>query len=114
MADDKTIEEYKLKEGDFIVVMVAKAKPVKEKKPEATPAPVPQSSGTAVGGSMPSSIPSQPLVGSSAANVPSPVPNPGSSADSHPEGGAGGVIPSGEQLESILVEMESMGFPRDE
>lgn len=112
MADDKTIEEYKLKEGDFIVVMVAKAKPVKEKKPEAAPVPAPQPTGTAAAGSMPAFIPSQP--GSSTANVPSPVPNPGSSGDSHPEGGAGGVIPSGEQLESILVEMESMGFPRDE
>jgi UV excision repair protein RAD23 len=111
MADDKTIEEYKLKEGDFIVVMVAKAKPIKEKKPEVVPAPVPEPisglSGLAAGGGMASATPSQPLAG---LNVPSPV----AGAEPHPEGGAGGVIPSGEQLESILVEMESMGFPREE
>jgi hypothetical protein len=111
MADDKTIEEYKLKEGDFIVVMVAKAKPIKEKKPEVVPAPVPQPmsdlSGLAVGGGMSSATSSQPSEG---VNVPNPV----SGEENHPEGGAGGVIPSGEQLESILVEMESMGFPREE
>lgn len=37
--DEKTAAEYNLKEGDFIVAMVQKAKPVPKPKPEAAAEP---------------------------------------------------------------------------
>jgi UV excision repair protein RAD23 len=118
MADDKTVEEYKLKDGDFIVVMISKPKPVKKKEPEPTAAPTPAPTG---GSSMPTppvsapSMPSPaptPSAQPSPANPPAPVPQPAPGAEGNAEGGAG--IMRGEELEKTLEELQNMGFPRDE
>lgn len=104
MADDKTVDEYKLKEGDFIVVMVSKPKVKKEKKPEETPA------ATTSQTSAPQAQPTR----AQASNPPAPVPNPSSQpAPANAEEGSSGFM-KGEELEKTLKEMQDMGFPRDE
>lgn len=113
MSDDKTVEEYKLKEGDFIVVMVSKPKVVKEKKPEPTPTPAPSHPMSAG----PSGMNTQPTTSGvqqpHTTTAPPPVPNP-SGHSSHAEPSEGGGILRGEALENTLKEMQEMGFPREE
>lgn len=111
MADDKTVEEYKLKDGDFIVVMVSKPKPKKEKKPDATPAPVPTQPVSAPSTGMNTSAPSSGSAGGHAATAPPPVPQ--QPAQTSEEGGSSGFL-RGEELEKTLKEMQDMGFPREE
>lgn len=111
MADDKTIDDYKLKEGDFIVIMVSKPKKAKEKKPEPAPAPVPAQA---------PSLPASGLGGIASAPAPVPVPssNPPVAAPSpaaQPTGGdsSSGLL-RGEELENTLKDMQEMGFGREE
>ena len=112
MADDKTIDEYKLKEGDFIVIMVSKPKVKKEKKPEPIPTPQPQpiiSSGDGSSSHVPVPIMSPPSPVTS--NVqPSTSTNPPISSG---EDSSSGLL-RGEQLENTLKDMQDMGFGREE
>ena len=110
MDDAKTVEDYKLKEGDFIVVMVSKPK-----KPKATPPPQPQPAATTTsslntGMNAPGATSTAPPTTSSQA--PAPVPEPSASSSSAPGGDTG--ILRGEALENTLKEMQEMGFPREE
>lgn len=101
MADDKTLDEYKLKDGDFIVVMISKPKVKKEKKPAPAPAPTPSPAPQPVAAPSPS---------------PSPAPGPTTSSPSPATGGdgaGGNGMMSAEELESTLTELQSMGFDRD-
>jgi UV excision repair protein RAD23 len=114
MADDKTIDDYKLKEGDFIVIMVSKPKVVKQKKPEPNPAPVQpsQPAPSALGGfTAPAPVPSPPVLTPSATTQPS-------SSASIPSSSSGGEATSGllrgEALENTLKDMQEMGFGREE
>lgn len=113
MSDEKTVEEYKLKEGDFIVVMVSKPKVVKEKKPEPTPAPSqPVSSGSG-GMNAPSQNTTTGAQQTHTTTAPPPVPNP--TGQAQPTGSSeGGGILRGEALENTLKDMQEMGFPREE
>jgi UV excision repair protein RAD23 len=117
MADDKTIDEYKLKEGDFIVIMVSKPKVKKEKKAEPTPAPSQPVSSISSGTSAPISAPPPvPTPSVSSSSISSSVSHPSTTtAPSVTTGGdsSSGLL-RGEQLESTLKEMQEMGFGREE
>lgn len=111
MADDKTLDEYKLKDGDFIVVMISKPKVKKEKKP-APPAPVSAPAPTQP--PQPAPTPSSTTAPAPAATTssPSPAPAPATGGDGSAPGGGNGMM-SAEELESTLTELQSMGFDRD-
>lgn len=117
MADDKTLEEYKLKDGDFIVVMIAKPK-----KKKATPAPAPaQAPAPAPASNAGSNPPAATGTGSAMpppANVPAASNPPAATgAGNAPAAGAnegGNGMMSAEELESTLTELQSLGYSRDE
>lgn len=114
MQDDKTIEEYQLKEGGFLVLMTMKPKVKKEKKPEPTSTPAAQPSTTpATGGGM-GSAPAQPAPTATTTPPPAPTPPAQPSQATQPAASEGSGIMRGEELEKTLQEMQSMGFPRDE
>jgi UV excision repair protein RAD23 len=110
MADDKTIDDYKLKEGDFIVIMVSKPKVVKQKKPEPTPAPVqPSPPVPSAPSGLSAPVPTPPVPSSSSMPHASSTPSSSSSEGPH----TGGLL-RGEELENTLKEMQDMGFGREE
>jgi UV excision repair protein RAD23 len=107
MADDKTVEEYKLKDGDFIVVMIAKPKVKKEKKPDPVSVNIPP---------QPAPIPPVNRRDTEETTPPQPTPTPAPfhQGDRPEDDSEGSGILRGEALESTLKEMQDMGFPRDE
>lgn len=105
MADDKVLDEYKLKDGDFIVVMISKPKVKKT-----TPAPAPVSAPAPTSAPAPVSTPAP---APSSATAPSPAPAPGADAAPASDGAGGNGMMSPEELESTLTELQSMGFDRE-
>ena len=114
MDDENTLEYYKLKDGDFIVVMIYKQKVKKENKPEATPVLMPQS--------VTSYTPAYSTLNSGpTADHPSvPFPTGVDSAEGESYEGSevmssyeGSEMMSSEELNKTLKEMQNMGFEKD-
>lgn len=112
MDDAKTVADYNLKEGDFIVVMITKPK---KEKAKPTPAPQPAPTPVATSTTAPAPVPSS-------ATAPAPVPSHTSmphpsaglgSGSSSGSGGDAGIL-RGEALENTLREMQDMGFAKEE
>lgn len=116
MDDSKTVQEYALKDGDFIVVMVAKPKVKKDKKPAAAADPAPATTAPTGMTGVTTSVPAQPSAQPTTAPSmpPAPVPSPGAGGDAPATGSGENAILRGEALENTIKEMESMGFARDE
>lgn len=113
MDDAKTVEDYKLKEGDFIVVMVAKPKKPKTTAPAPAPAAEPAPTSEPVSSMAPPAS-TQPAPSNPAPTGQAPAPVPQPSSEPAASTGEGGGILRGEALETTLTELQNMGFPRDE
>lgn len=97
MENEKTLADYKVKEGSFLVVMVTK--PKKPKKPKEEPKPT--ESATAQASTEPADAPM--------ASESAPAQTP--SAPAQP---ATAPAALNEDQEASIAEMETMGFPREE
>eukprot|EP00301_Raphidiophrys_heterophryoidea_P003648 c11639_g1_i1.p1 GENE.c11639_g1_i1~~c11639_g1_i1.p1 ORF type:complete len:371 (+),score=137.28 c11639_g1_i1:126-1115(+) len=91
LEDDKSLSSYDIADGAMIIMMVKKSAPAKK---EPTPAPVQQAPAAAA-----------------RAPVPAPASAPASAAA--PTAQAAGIV-LGPELEAIVQEMCSMGFPREQ
>jgi len=117
LPDDKPLSEFKVKEGQFLVCMVAKAKAQTPATKTSTPAMASQEQPTSNTPSAPAPAPS--ASGSdvpSSTNPPAPVPasNPAPSAAASSTGGGQGDAFSGPEFEASLKSLQEMGFPEDQ
>lgn len=135
--DEKKVEEYKIEEKNFVVVMVTKPKAAPAKAPEpskpaetaaATPSPAPTAQAAAPPASAPTTaapLVSQPQTegtGDSQPATESSVATPAPTAAPQSEGGATGTavqsaestLVTGSAYESMVTEIMMMGFERDQ